>query len=337
MDYPLVSVVILNYNGRQWLEKFLPFCMQTTYPNIEWLVVDNASTDDSVSYVVKYFPTIKVIQFEHNKGFAKGNNDAILCCAGEYIVLLNSDVEVTSGWLEPLVNCMQSNNKIAAVQPKVLSYYQRTHFEYAGACGGFLDMYGVPFCRGRIFEHCEEDKGQYDQSIPVFWATGACMLIRKSAWHKVGEFDEFFFAHMEEIDWCWRAKSLGYEIWCEPKSVIYHVGGGTLSMQSPKKTYLNFRNSLLMLYKNLPKKKIYTTLLKRLILDGIAGIFYLTKLRPKHIFAIIKAHWHFFAKIPKYKHQRNSVQLMQKNKVLLYPKSIIFLKFIKGRKTFTEL
>ncbi|MDW8302405.1 MAG: glycosyltransferase family 2 protein, partial [Bacteroidia bacterium] len=327
----------LNYNGKHWLQKFLPFYKQTTYPCVQWLIVDNASTDDSVAYAKAHFTDAEVIQFQENKGFAKGNNDAVPYCKGEYIVFLNSDVELTPNWLEPLVECMQSNVKIAAVQPKIRSYSQRTYFEYAGACGGFLDLYGIPFCRGRIFEHCEQDNGQYDKAIPVFWATGACMLIRKKVWHHIGGFDEIFFAHMEEIDWCWRAKLAGYEVWCEPKSVVYHVGGGTLSMQHHKKTYLNFRNSLLMLYKNLPQKKLYTTLLKRLILDGLAGVFYLFKGKVKHVVAIIRAHWHFFGKIREYKLKRMQVQQLASQAVELYPKSIVFLRFIKRKKTFSEL
>lgn len=337
MEYPLVSVVILNYNGRQWLEKFLPFCMQTTYPAVQWIVADNASTDESVKYVQSHFPSVEVVQFEINHGFAKGNNDAVPHCKGEYVVLLNSDVEVTPNWLEPLVQRMQDNTQIAAVQPKIRSYHKKTHFEYAGACGGFLDKYGVPFCRGRMFQHCEEDKGQYDEAIPVFWATGACMMFRKSIWEHTGGLDDHFFAHMEEIDWCWKAQLAGYEIWCEPKSVVYHVGGGTLAAENPKKTYLNFRNSLFMLYKNLPPGKLWSTIFKRLLLDGLAGVFYLLKGKFRHVWAIVKAHWYFFRKVRYYREIRHYVQILAKKEAKLFPKSIIFQHFIKGKKSYTDV
>lgn len=337
MEYPLVSVVILNYNGKEWLKKFLPYCMQTTYPNVQWIVADNASSDKSVEYVKTHFPSIEIVQFEVNKGFAKGNNDAILYCKGEYVVLLNSDVEVTPNWLEPLVQRLHNNSDIAAVQPKVLSYYERTYFEYAGASGGFLDKYGVPFCRGRIFQHCEEDKSQYDEAIRVFWATGACMLFRKDIWDSIGGLDDDFFAHMEEIDWCWKAQLAGYQVWCEPKSVVYHVGGGTLAMENPQKTYLNFRNSLFMLYKNLPSHKLWSTLFKRLLLDGLAGIFYLFKGKLKHIWAIVKAHWYFFTKVRRYRKKRHFVQSIAKNEVKLFSKSIIVEHFVKRKKTFQEM
>lgn len=337
MEYPLVSVVILNYNGRKWIENFLPFCMQTAYPAVQWIMADNASTDDSVEFVKRNFPSVTVVQFEVNKGFARGNNDAVPYCKGDYVVLLNSDVEVTPNWLEPLVARIHHNPEIAAVQPKILSYHQRTHFEYAGACGGFLDKYGIPFCRGRIFEYCEEDKKQYDKAMPVFWATGACLLFRKSIWENSGGLDDDFFAHMEEIDWCWKVQLAGYQIWCEPKSVVYHVGGGTLAMENPKKTYLNFRNSLLMLYKNLPSHKLWTTLFSRLLLDGIAGVFYLFKGKFWHILAIIQAHWYFFRKSWQYRKKRRFVQSAAKKEVQLFSKSIIFQRFLKGKKTFTEV
>jgi len=337
MEYPLVSVVILNYNGQQWLEKFLPFCMQTTYPAVQWIVADNASTDDSVVYVKTHFTDIEIVQFETNKGFAKGNNDAVPYCKGEYVVLLNSDVEVTPNWLEPLMEKIQSNPNIAAVQPKILSYHQKTHFEYAGACGGFLDKYGVPFCRGRVFQHCEEDKGQYNEAIPVFWATGACMLFRKSIWEKIGGLDNDFFAHMEEIDWCWKAQLAGYEIYCEPQSTVYHVGGGTLAMDNPKKVYLNFRNSLFMLYKNLPANKLWTTIFKRLLFDGLAGVFYLSKGKVKHVIAIIKAHWYFFRKIRECKEKRKFMQSLKKKEISLFNKSIVIQHFMKGKKKYNEI
>lgn len=337
MEYPLVSVIILNYNGQQWLEQFLPFCMQTTYPNVQWILADNASTDNSVNYVKTHFPNIEIVLFETNKGFAMGNNDAIKYCKGEYVVLLNSDVEVTPSWLEPLIQRIESNPNIAAVQPKVLSYYQRTHFEYAGACGGFLDKFGVPFCRGRIFDYCEEDKGQYNTAIPIFWATGACMLFRKNVWENIQGLDNDFFAHMEEIDWCWRAQLAGYEIWCEPNSIIYHVGGGTLPMQNPRKIYLNFRNSLLMLYKNLPPQQLWITIFKRLLLDGLAGLQYLLKGKIKFVLMIILAHWYFFTKVRRYKKKRNFVQSLKKNEVKLVPINIVFKRFIQGKKTYSSL
>lgn len=337
MEYPLVSVVILNYNGRHWLEKFLPACMQTTYPAVQWIIADNASTDNSAVYVKTHFPSVEWVQFDVNKGFAAGNNEAIPYCKGEYVVLLNSDVEVTPNWLEPLVKRMQANKDIAAIQPKIRAYHQKTHFEYAGACGGFLDRFGVPFCRGRIFQYCEEDKGQYEEAIPVFWATGACLLFRKSVWENIGGLDDTFFAHMEEIDWCWKVQLAGYQVWCEPQSVVYHVGGGTLAMDNPKKVYLNFRNSLFMLYKNLPSYTLWLTIFKRLLLDGLAGVHYLIKGKFRNIIAIIQAHWYFFRKVKTYRNKRKWVQSIKKNEVILFSRSIVVQYFLRGKKTYRQI
>lgn len=271
--HPKVSVVILNYNGKSWVEKFLPNVIaHTTYPNSEIIIADNASTDDSVAFMQQHYPAIRLIQNHTNTGYAGGYNEALKQVNSDYYVLLNSDVEVTAGWIEHVMDFMMKDNTMAACQPKILSYYEKSKFEYAGAAGGFIDKYGYPFCRGRIFNSSEPDNGQYNQSGEVFWASGACLFIRADLYHSTGGLDEDFFAHMEEIDLCWRLKNLGYKIGYCAESVVYHVGGGTLHKSNPRKTFLNFRNSRSLLHKNLTKKLLKNVNFIRNILDRIAWL-----------------------------------------------------------------
>ncbi len=267
-----ISVVILNWNTEKYLNDFLPFVQESVkdMPGVEIVVADNGSTDSSMQLMKEKFPDIKTIVFDKNYGFAGGYNKALQELKTDYYVLLNSDVEVTKDWLKVLYDYMESNPSVAACQPKMLSYHRRNYFEYAGAAGGFIDKYGYPFCRGRIFSEVEEDTGQYDDIRDVFWATGACLMIRSKDYWNVGGLDEEFFAHQEEIDLCWRLKSRGRRVTCNPQSVVYHIGGGTLEAEHPRKTYLNFRNNLLMLYKNLPHKSLHKVFNVRFYLDNIA-------------------------------------------------------------------
>lgn len=288
-----VSVVILNWNGAEMLKKFLPsVCEYSHMDGGEVVVADNASTDASLEVVRKGFPDVRIIQMDKNHGFADGYNKALEQVDSEYVVLLNSDVEVTPGWLLPLMAYMDANPGVAACQPKLRSWRKREQFEYAGACGGFLDRYGYPYCRGRIFGTVEEDNGQYDSIEPVFWASGAALFIRLKAYREVGGLDGRFFAHMEEIDLCWRLKSRGMEIVCIPQSVVYHVGAATLK-ESPRKTFLNFRNNLLMLYKNLPQQDLRPVMFMRFLLDYVAAFQYLLKFDWGNFSAVFKARWAF--------------------------------------------
>ncbi|MFZ9718824.1 MAG: glycosyltransferase family 2 protein, partial [Chitinophagaceae bacterium] len=249
---PSVAVVILNWNGKQFLEQFLPGLLASNYNNLRVMVADNASTDDSVSFLLQHYPTVELLRCQQNLGFAGGYNYFLNQVQTDYYVLLNSDVEVTPEWITPVISLMESDQRIAACQPKILSWHQRDHFEYAGAAGGWIDRLGYPFARGRVFDHLEMDTGQYNQPMPVFWATGAAMFVRADAFHAAGGFDEAFFAHQEEIDLCWRLQRMGYRIYACPASVVYHVGGGALPTGSAQKVFLNYRNNLMMLVKNMP-------------------------------------------------------------------------------------
>ena len=269
-----VAVVILNYNGASMLGRFLPSVIKYS-PGAEIVVADNASTDDSVAVLAAGFPSVRVVQLDRNYGFADGYNKALDQVDAEYYLLLNSDVEVTEGWLVPMLSFMENNPKAVACQPKILAYNNKTHFEYAGAAGGFIDRYGYPYCRGRMFDTVEEDKGQYDGVCRIFWATGAAMMVRSAAFHGAGGFDGRFFAHMEEVDLCWRMLARGGEIYAVPGSKVYHVGGATLNKSNPHKTFLNFRNNLLMLYKNLPDAELRGVMRMRALLDGIAATKFL--------------------------------------------------------------
>jgi len=330
------AVVVLNWNGKVWLEKFLPTLVKHSQEATVFMA-DNASTDDSVAFVKSHFPSVKIIVNATNGGYAKGYNDALKQIDAEYYVLINSDIEVTEGWLTPIITLMDYDKKIAACQPKVLDYNNRSKFEYAGASGGFMDNLGYPFCRGRIFNDLEQDNGQYNDAIEVFWATGACLFVRATHFNDLGGLDEDFFAHQEEIDLCWRLKNSGYKIMVEPKSVVYHVGGGTLDTGSPFKTHLNFRNNLFMLFKNLPTSSLLTTIPMRLVLDGVAAFTFLNKEKGlQHVLAIAKAHFVFYFAISKLMVKRQKIK--QKNTLTgKVNYSILFKNKIKGIKQFSEL
>ena len=327
-----IAVVILNWNGTKLLEQFLPSVIQHS-AEAEIYLADNASTDNSIAFVKANFPTIKIIQNDDNYGFAKGYNISMQNVEEDYYCLLNSDVEVTENWLEPILTCFENEPQTAIIQPKLLDFKLKTHFEYAGAAGGFIDKFGYPFCRGRIFDTVEKDIGQYNDAIPVFWASGACFFIRKEVFRKLNGFDADFFAHQEEIDLCWRANNLGYNIKYISKSVVYHVGGATLKDSNPKKTFLNFRNSLLMLTKNLPFEQLFPILFIRLCLDGIAGIQFIFKGKLNHFFAIIKAHFSFYALINKTLKKRKG----KTSKKYYHTNSIVYRYFIKNGKVFEEI
>lgn len=330
-----VAVVILNWNGRGWLEKFLPSVVKHSSDKAEIIVADNASSDDSVAFVRKNFPEIRIIQHPANLGFAKGYNEALKQVEAEYYILLNSDVEVTPNWIEPVIELMDNDSNIAVCQPKIRSYNDKAYFEYAGAAGGFIDKLGYPFCRGRIFGHLEEDKGQYEDVKEIFWATGACMFVKAEQYHKAGGLDEDFFAHMEEIDLCWRLKNEGYKIMYCPHSTVYHIGGGSLPKNNPRKTYLNFRNNLTLIYKNSPSKKLASILLTRLILDGIAAVKFLFTDGFLDFFAVIKAHFSFYFSLSKNIKKR---KLLKKNKLnCVYKNSIVLDYYMRGKKTFEQL
>jgi GT2 family glycosyltransferase len=324
-----IAVVVLNWNGVKLLEQFLPSVI--SYSNEATIyVADNASSDNSIQFVKDNYPTIKIIQNDGNYGFANGYNIALQQVEEEYYCLLNSDVEVTENWLTPILSIFKSESDVAIIQPKILDFKNKEYFEYAGAAGGFIDKYGYPFCRGRIFETIEKDNHQYDDEKDIFWASGACFFIRKDIYRKLNGFDGDFFAHQEEIDLCWRAFNLGYKAKYTSQSIVYHLGGATLNEGNPKKTFLNFRNSLLMLLKNLPKNKLFTILFMRLVLDGIAGIKFIFQGKFKHCFAIIKAHFHFYHLISKNLNKRNSVQKAN----YFHTKSIVYSYFVKGGKVF---
>jgi GT2 family glycosyltransferase len=331
MEAPKVAVVILNYNGLNWLKAFLEDVILKS-KEAEIYVADNASTDDSLDYVKQHFPSVKIVENKDNTGYAGGYNNALQHICADYYVLLNSDVEVTDNWISPIIEQMEKDKSIAACQPKIKKYDKKTHFEYAGACGGFIDKYGYPYCRGRIFDNLEEDKGQYDNPIEVFWASGACLFLRSTAFYEVGGFDWDFFAHMEEIDLCWKLKNKGYKIMCIPQSTVYHVGGGTLKNGSYFKTYLNYRNNLLMLYKNLEPKNRFKILFTRMLLDGISSAKMILDKKPHHIFAILKAHIHYYTFLKQFRKKRP-----KDYKISLPKKSIVFSYFFGKKREFNQL
>ncbi len=326
------AVVILNYNGKSFLEKFLPSVIQYSEAEADVIVIDNASTDNSVSFLKVNFSNVQLVKLKTNYGFAGGYNKGLANLNYEYFLLLNSDVEVTKGWLSPLIETLNKNSNIGSVQPKVLAYKNKLHFEHAGAAGGYVDRFGYPYCRGRVLNITEKDSGQYNNEVNVFWTSGACMLIRSSAFKDLQGFDEDFFAHMEEIDLCWRLQKLGYVCKFEPASKVYHVGGGTLDMESPFKVYLNFRNSLFMLTKNLSVVTLMWLLPFRMVLDGIAGIKFLTEAKFAPFWAIIKAHFSFYASFLKTIGKRK--QIKETKYVPLNKRSIIYDFYLKGKKTY---
>ncbi len=337
---PKTAIVILNWNGQQMFDTFLPSVIQYTNPGTaEIFVADNGSTDQSVEYLLKYFPSVKIIQLERNYGFAEGYNQALKQVDADYFVLLNSDVKVTPNWLESCINLFEQDQKIAVIQPKILSYNKPGEFEYAGAAGGFIDRYGYPFCRGRILNRIEKDNGQYNQPSPIFWASGACMFIRSSTFKEAGGLDGDFWAHMEEIDLCWRLKNSGYKVVYQPESVVYHLGGGTLSYGSPRKVYLNFRNNLWMLFKNLPKHQFKRIFLARMILDGVAAVKFILGFNFREFWAVVKAHYAFYKNLGKLIEKRKQVQksVIVKEHNEVYKKSIMWKFFLEKKRRFSEL
>lgn len=333
------AVVILNFNGSYFLDKFLPdiIAHSSPYPVI---IADNASTDNSVELVKTNYPDLQLIQNSGNLGYAQGYNEALAQLSADYFILLNSDVEVTDNWIEPVLQLMDADQSIAACQPKILDYKQRHQFEYAGAAGGFIDKYGYPFCRGRIFNYLETDQGQYDTVQEVFWATGACLFVRSSAFAEAGGLDGDYFAHMEEIDLCWRLKNLGYKIMVQPASTIYHIGGGTLNKLSRQKTYLNFRNNLTTLTKNHEPRYLLLKIFYRLIMDGVAGTKFLLEGQPKHCFAVIHAHFSYYKRLPQTLAKRKAMTKkkgFQYHKGLMYKGNLVLEHFLAKKNSFAEL
>jgi len=335
--HPKVAIVILNWNGQKYLEEFLPSVLATAYSDFEVIVADNGSTDDSVLFLKKKYPQIKIIQFDKNFGFAKGYNEALKKVNADYYAILNSDVEVQSNWLDPVIEIMESDNLIAACQPKILSFKNKNLFDYAGAAGGWLDAFGYPFARGRIFDICEEDHGQYDKPTEIFWVSGAAMIIKSFVFHEIHGFDEYFFAHQEEIDLCWRIQLAGYKLFSCPSSIVYHVGGGTLPRGNTLKTYLNFRNNQIMLYKNLPWAQKWWKTPFRVFLDLVSAWKGLVKGDGGYFFAILRAHL-AFVKWLLFK-QKKSVFPLKKNGHLVgvYKKNLAWQHFVKGKKYFSQI
>lgn len=327
-----IAVVILNWNGKQLLEQFLPSVIEHSQ-DANVYIADNASTDDSVNFLKSHFPSLKIIQNKENGGYAKGYNDALEHLDEDIFCLLNSDIEVTQNWLTPILDTFKKEPKTAIIQPKLLDYKNRDYFEYAGAAGGFIDKFGYPYCRGRIFNTIEKDEGQYNDVSNIFWSSGACLFIRKIVFKELNGLDEAFFAHMEEIDLCWRAKNLDYDIKYVGASTVYHVGGATLKNSNPKKTFLNFRNSLFTIVKN-AKGNVFFFILTRLVLDGVAGFKFLFEFKIAHIFSIVKAHLSFYGHLPNLLKQRKILNQNQKHYSV---KSIVWSYFVNRKKYFNSL
>ena len=326
-----IAVVVLNWNGAKLLEQFLPSVIQYS-DEAKIYIADNASTDTSIAVIKEQFPSVTIIQNDGNYGFAKGYNVALQQVQEEYYALVNSDVEVTENWLTPVLSIFETEPNLGIIQPKILDYKNKAYFEYAGAAGGFIDQFGYPYCRGRIFETIEKDNGQYNDELEIFWASGACFFIRKEVYQKLNGFDGDFFAHQEEIDLCWRAFNLGYKAKYTSQSVVYHVGGATLNESNSKKTFLNFRNSLLMLTKNLPENKLVPILFARLLLDGLAGIQFIFKGKFIHCWAILKAHFHFYHLINKTLKKRKGTQ----SNSYYHSKNIVYSYFLKNGTIFEK-
>ncbi len=336
----LVSIVILNWNGQQHLEHFLPALLRfTSHPGAELVIADNGSTDGSLSFLEKEYPRIRLIKLEKNYGFSGGYNRAVEQIDASYVLLLNSDIEVSEGWLEPMIELMESDPAVAACTPKILDFKRKTHFEYAGAAGGFMDRYGYPFCRGRLFDQLEEDKGQYQDSVDLFWGSGACLMVRSDLYRESGGLDEQFFAHMEEIDLCWRLQRMGYRIRFVPSSTVYHVGGATLQRGNPFKTFLNFRNNLLLLYKNLPVRSRRKILFIRMILDGISALRFLLQGAFSDFRAVLRAHIAYYGMKSSYRGIKNQNKYTENSVIAgrIYPGSIALDFFLKKRRKFSDL
>jgi GT2 family glycosyltransferase len=327
-----IAVVILNWNGVKLLEQFLPSVIQNS-PEATIYVADNASTDESIAFVKSNYPTIQVVQNKTNQGFAGGYNDALQYVDAEIYALVNSDIEVTENWLQPILETFETEPETAIIQPKILDFKKKEYFEYAGAGGGFIDKYGYPFCRGRIFDTLEKDNGQYDDTAEIFWASGACFFIRSAVYKELKGFDEDFFAHQEEIDLCWRAINKGYCIKYNSGSVVYHVGGATLQKANSKKTYLNFRNSLLMLTKNLPQNTLFKVLFIRMLLDGVAGVKFVFSGQFVHCLAIIRAHFSFYRLFFKNYKKRGKKQ----TEIYFKTISIVYGYYVKAGTIFADI
>ncbi len=335
-----IAIVILNWNGEKLFGEFLPSVIRNSdFPGTEIYVADNASTDNSIGFLQKNFPEVRIIRLEKNFGFAEGYNQALKQVEADYFVLLNSDVEVTPGWLAPCISMLERDEKLVAVQPKILSYEKPHQFEYAGAAGGFIDLFGYPFCRGRILNRIEHDLGQYNSPTSIFWASGACMFIRAGAFKNAGGFDGDFWAHMEEIDLCWRLKSRGYKVAYQPESVVFHLGGGTLPYANPQKDYLNFRNNLFMLFKNLPPKRFHRIFFTRLILDGVAAVKFLAGFHFNSFFSVAKAHASFYKNLGSLfrKRKKLKAQMMVTDHAEIYPQSIMWKFFLEKKRKFSDL
>ena len=328
------AIVILNWNGKKLLEQFLPSVVNFSSQEAEVYVADNASSDDSIEFINRNHPSVKIIRNSINGGYAKGYNDALQHIEADIYCLVNSDIEVTKNWLTPILKTFKEDENTAIIQPKILDFKDKSKFEYAGAGGGFIDLYGYPYCRGRIFNNLETDNGQFNDIADIFWASGACLFIRSKVYHQLSGFDEDYFAHQEEIDLCWRAKNEGFTIKYVGNSTVYHVGGATLQETNPHKTYLNFRNSLLNVVKNVPKQWFLFVIFSRLVLDGIAGIKFLFELKPKHTLAIIKAHFSFYSNFFRFLGKRRKLQKKEN-----YNKhtSIVWQSYALGRTKFSEL
>jgi hypothetical protein len=346
MHTPKVAVVILNWNGIKYLRDFLPSVLASTWPALEIVMGDNGSTDGSVAFVKSVYPTVTIIENKGNYGFTGGYNRVLTQVNADYYILLNSDVEVEPGWIEPVIAQMESDERIAAAAPKIKSFDSKDYFEHAGAAGGFIDKYGYPFCRGRIFYEIEADRGQYEQPGEIFWASGAAMFIKKKCWDQAGGFDESFFAHMEEIDLCWRLKNMGYKVVYCPQSQVYHVGGGTLNTENPFKTYLNFRNNLLLLKNNLPFWKAFWVISIRFLMDFLALIRFLMEGKRKDAWAVTKAHQNFVRKLFSRKVRKSGSPDETTSKIVnhksamltgTYSRSIVWDFFVGKRTKFTDL
>jgi len=337
---PSVAVVILNWNGQRFLERFLPSVVNTNYSNLQIIVADNASSDNSIAFLQQHYPNVGIIVNDKNYGFAEGYNQALAKVEADYFVLLNSDVEVPENWIKPVIDVMQddeSDERIAVAQPKIKWQQNKNSFEYAGAAGGFTDSYGFTFCRGRIFDQLENDNGQYNTDIPIFWASGAAFFIKSDIWRAIGGFDADLFAHMEEIDLCWRLKNKGYKVVCCTSAEVYHIGGGTLNAGSPFKSYLNFRNNLIIMQKNLPFTEAIFKIFVRLWLDLAAWFQFALKGQFAFAFSINKAHFHFFKAFFKTAAKRNTKQVSLNQHQGVLKGSIVWRYFIRKKKKFSEL
>lgn len=333
-----IAVAVLNWNGQKLLEEFLPSVVAHS-AQADVYLIDNNSSDNSMSYVTSTLPSVKIIQTNDNMGYAGGYNFALAEIKNPFVVLLNSDIETTENWLDAPLKLLKEDDSIGACQPKIKAYKAKDSFEYAGAAGGFIDYLGYPFCRGRLFEELEKDNEQYEDSREIFWASGACLFVNRKAFYEAGQLDETFFAHMEEIDLCWRMKNEGYKIFYTSQSTVYHLGGGTLNSQSTQKTFLNFRNNLYLLTKNLPATTLFPILFTRLILDGAAGIRFILGFKPKHALAIVKAHFAFYANFNRLAKERQGYYFKLKGlkSSQMYSNSIVLEHFLKGAKTFSAL